>query len=184
MARNAKAMYFALGLATRQGRAVHCRITRQDGTVVELKWEAGRNIGPSLGKWDGKLSGDDKDAKTEVGWQSKDGQARIFLATWNNDNEWYPVKDMEWILDDDSATHADFRRDGEVTAASPQRCGWHWKVTRASVTSVRAPGLVALDMTCCSLVLREPIPATGQLGYKYSLPWPRGVNWRFQTPCR
>ncbi|MGA2618453.1 MAG: hypothetical protein ABSF26_12650 [Thermoguttaceae bacterium] len=26
------------------------------------------------------------------------------LATWNNDNEWYPVKDIEWILDDDSAT--------------------------------------------------------------------------------
>jgi len=81
----------------------HCRITRQDGTVVELKWEAGKNIGPSLGKWDGKLTGDDKNAKTEVGWQSKDGQARILLTTWNNDNEWCPVKDIEWTLDDDSA---------------------------------------------------------------------------------
>jgi len=25
------------------------------------------------------------------------------MTTWNNDNEWYPVKDIEWILDDDSA---------------------------------------------------------------------------------
>jgi hypothetical protein len=104
ISRNAKTMYFALGLVN-PGKGVqsHCRITRQDGTVVELKWEAGKNIGPSLGKWDGKLTGDDKNAKTEVGWQSKDGQARIFLTTWNNDNEWYPVKDIEWILDDDSA---------------------------------------------------------------------------------
>ena len=44
-----------------------------------------------------------KDTKTEVGWQSKDGQARIFLTIWKNDNEWYPVKDIEWILDDDAA---------------------------------------------------------------------------------
>jgi hypothetical protein len=103
--RNAKTMYFALGLVNPgKGVQAHCRITRQDGTAVELKWEAGKNISPSLGKWDGKLAGDEKDAKTEVGWQSKDGQARIFLTTWNNDNEWYPVKDMEWILDDDSAT--------------------------------------------------------------------------------
>jgi parallel beta-helix repeat protein len=105
IARNAKTLYFTLGLVNPgKGVQIRCRITRQDGTVVELKWEAGKNIGPSLGKWDGKLSGDDKDAKTEVGWQSQDGQARIFLTTWNNDNEWYPVKDIEWILDDDSAT--------------------------------------------------------------------------------
>jgi parallel beta-helix repeat protein len=105
ISRNAKTLYFALGLVN-PGKGVqsHCRITRQDGTVVNLKWEAGKNIGPSLGKWDGKLGGDGKDAKTEVGWQSRDGQARIFLAAWNNDNEWYPVKDIEWILDDDSAT--------------------------------------------------------------------------------
>jgi parallel beta-helix repeat protein len=104
ISRNAKTMYFALGWVN-PGKGVqsHCRITRQDGTVVELKWEAGKNIGPSLGKWDGKLTSDDKNTKTEVGWQSKDNQARIFLTTWSNDNEWYPVKDIEWILDDDSA---------------------------------------------------------------------------------
>jgi parallel beta-helix repeat protein len=103
--RNAKTMYFALGLVnpgTRQ--QLHCRINREDGTAVDLKWEVGRNIGPSLGAWEGKLGGDGKDAKTEVGWQSKDGQARIFLTTWNNDNEWYPVRDIEWTLDDNSAT--------------------------------------------------------------------------------
>jgi parallel beta-helix repeat protein len=105
VSRNAKTLYFALGLVN-PGRGVqaHCRIARQDGTVVELKWEAAKSIGPSLGTWDGKLTGDDKNARTEVGWQSKDGRARIFLTTWNNDNEWYPVKDVEWILDDDSAT--------------------------------------------------------------------------------
>jgi hypothetical protein len=98
-------MYFALGwVDLGKGVQSHCRITRQDGTVVELKWEAGKNIGPSLGKWEGRLIGDDKGAKTEIGWQSKDGQARIFLTTWSNDNEWYPVKDIEWILDDDAAT--------------------------------------------------------------------------------
>lgn len=104
VSRSAKTMCFALGLLhPGHGAQMHCRITRQDGTVVELKWEAGKNIGPSLGRWDGKLAGDDKGVKTEVGWQSKDGLARVFLATWNNDNEWYPVKDVEWILDDDSA---------------------------------------------------------------------------------
>ena len=98
-------MYFALGwVDPGKGVQSHCRITRQDGTVVELKWEAGKNIGPSLGEWDSRLSGDGKGAKTEIGWQSKDGQARIFLTTWNNDNEWYPVKDLEWVLDDDAAT--------------------------------------------------------------------------------
>jgi parallel beta-helix repeat protein len=104
IARNAKTLYFALGLVNPgKGVQLRCRITRQDGTVVELRWEAGKNIGPSLGKWDGNLREDDKDAKTEVGWQSQDSQARIFLTTWNNDNEWYPVKDVEWILEDDSA---------------------------------------------------------------------------------
>jgi hypothetical protein len=104
ISRNVQTLYFAMGLMS-PGKGVqsHCRITRQDGTVVELKWDGGRNIGPCLGKWDGKLLGDDKDVKTEVGWQSKDGRARVFLAAWHNDNEWYPVKDIEWTLDDDSA---------------------------------------------------------------------------------
>ena len=104
VARNAKRLYFTLGVANPgKGAQLRCRITRHDGTVVELKWEAGKNIAPSLGRWDGKLTGDDKDAKTEVGWQSQDGQARLFVTTWKNDNEWYPVKDIEWLLDDDSA---------------------------------------------------------------------------------
>jgi hypothetical protein len=105
VARTAQTMCFTLGMVNPgKGPQLRCRITRQDGTVVELQWEAGKNIGPSIGKWDGKLTGDDKNAKTEIGWQSKDAQSRIYLATWNNDNEWYPVKDIEWILDDDSAT--------------------------------------------------------------------------------
>jgi len=105
IARNAKTLYFTLGLVQPgKGLQAHCRITRQDGTVVELKWETGKNIGPSLGPWDGRLTRDPKDASTEIGWQSQDGQARVFVTTWNNDNEWYPVKDIEWSLDDESAT--------------------------------------------------------------------------------
>ncbi len=104
VSRNAKTISFALGMANPgKGGPLRCRIARQDGTVVELKWEAAKDLGPSLGRWDGKLARDDKNVKTEVGWQSKDGQARVFLATWTNDNEWYPVKDLEWVLDDDSA---------------------------------------------------------------------------------
>ena len=104
VSRNAKTIYFVLGWVN-PGKGVqsHCRITRQDGMVMELKWETGKNVGPSMGKWAGNLTGGGKTAQTEVGWQSKDGQARIFLTTWNNDNEWYPVKDIEWILDNDSA---------------------------------------------------------------------------------
>jgi hypothetical protein len=71
-----------------------------------------------------ELGGDDKDAKTEVGRQSRDGQARIFLAAWDNDNEWYPVKDIEWILDDDSATLLIFgvtAKQRETLAAPRQR---------------------------------------------------------------
>ena len=88
----------------RQGRAVALPHHPPRRHSCEAEWEAGKNIGPSLGEWDSRLSGDGKGAKTEIGWQSKDGQARIFLTTWNNDNEWYPVKDLEWVLDDDAAT--------------------------------------------------------------------------------
>lgn len=103
--RNVQTLYFAIGLSSpRSAGQLRCRIHRQDGTVVELKWNSGRNIGPCLGDWDGKISGDDQNAKTEVGWISKDNRARVFLTTWRNDNEWYPVKDIEWILDDDSAS--------------------------------------------------------------------------------
>ena len=103
--RNATTMHFALGLLN-SGKAVplRCRIARQDGAVVELKWEAGKSIGPSLGPWDGTLAGGERNLKTEVGWQSRDGRARIYVTTWHNDNEWYPLQEIEWILDDEDAT--------------------------------------------------------------------------------
>ncbi len=104
-ARAVKALHLALGVITPgKGTPLKCKITRQDGTTVELKWESGKNIGPSTGKWDGKLTAGDKDFHTEAAWQSEDGQARLFLTTWNNDNEWYPVKEVEFILADESAT--------------------------------------------------------------------------------
>lgn len=87
------------------GRPLRCQITRQDGQVVNLQWETGKNIGPSLGTWDasGHTPGA-KDFRTEVVWQSKDAKARLFLATWENDNEWYPVQKAEWTLQDSAAT--------------------------------------------------------------------------------
>ena len=85
-------VYFAqMVVSPGKGQQSHCRITRLDGTVVELKW-------------DPKTACDDKNTKTEVGFESKEGKAKIILTTWDNDNEWYPVKEVEWILDDDSAT--------------------------------------------------------------------------------
>lgn len=105
ISRSIKTMHLAIGLVNPgTGQQFKCLITRQDGTVVELKWEAGKNIGPSTGKWDGKLDDSNKDFLTEVAWQSDDGQARMFMVTWNNDNEWYPVKEIDWVLENESAT--------------------------------------------------------------------------------
>ena len=120
ISRNAKTMCFALGLANPgKGVQLHCRITRQDGTVVELKWEAGKNIGPSLGPWDGKLSGDDKNAKTErrLAVQGRPGadipdlleqRQRVVSA------EGHRVDPRRRL-----GRRADFRRDGEVTGDAP-----------------------------------------------------------------
>ena len=72
ISRNAKTMYFALGLANPgKGVQAHCRIAREDGTVVELKWLAGKNIAPSLGNWAGNLSGDQKGAKLKLAGSPK-----------------------------------------------------------------------------------------------------------------
>jgi len=82
----------------------HCRIPRLDGTVVDLKWEWGKNIAPSVGEWKGTLAAEAALAKTEVAWESSNGKTRLFLTKWENDNQWYPVKYLEWGLDDESAT--------------------------------------------------------------------------------
>lgn len=105
VSRGIKSMHMLIGLIDpHPGKPLHCKITRQDGQTVNLPWETGRNIGPSLGPWDGKLAQGAKDFRTEVVWQSKDGKARLFLATWENDNEWYPVQQAAWTLEDAAAT--------------------------------------------------------------------------------
>lgn len=100
-----RTLHMAIGVINPgQGVPLKCKITRQDGTTVELKWESGKNIGPSTGPWDGKLVNEDPDFQTEVAWQSADGQTRLYLVTWQNDNEWYPIKEIEYHLENEAAT--------------------------------------------------------------------------------
>jgi hypothetical protein len=94
-----------------------CTISRQDGVVIPLRWETGRNIAPSIGPWSGILTNElsppapglAKEVPkhlTKVAWEGNSGQApvRLFSSSWRNLNEWLPVKDIEWVLTDDSAT--------------------------------------------------------------------------------
>lgn len=81
-----------------------CKVLRQDGMGIGLDWYTPTNIGPSVGKWENNLTENAADRKTEVAWQSKDGKVRLFLTTWNNDNYWYPIRDLEWNLMDNKPT--------------------------------------------------------------------------------
>jgi hypothetical protein len=81
-----------------------CKILRQDGMGIGLDWYTPTNIGPSVGDWKDKMTENVADRKTEIGWQSKSGKVRLFLTTWDNDNYWYPIRDLEWNLMDDHPT--------------------------------------------------------------------------------
>jgi len=96
--RSAKALCLAHAMLnpSKKGLQAHCRIVREDGMTLELKWQDLDGLEQPV--IDGKIS------KTEVGWKSQDGKARVFLTAWNNDNEWYPLREIEWVLDDDTAT--------------------------------------------------------------------------------
>jgi parallel beta-helix repeat protein len=110
--RLAKKLYFAqvvLGAQGTNAASHHCEIRRLDrhaegDKAKDLKWEWGQNIGPSLGKWEGMAVGTAEGVKTEVGWQSADGKARVFLTSWENDNPKSPLADLQWGLDDPAAT--------------------------------------------------------------------------------
>jgi len=91
-----------------------CIIHREDGVKVDLVWEGGKNIGPSIGPWNGKLEKDpEAPVRTEVVWEGKGSfrrkkgkeytSVRLFRTIWENDNEWYPVKQLEWKLENPSA---------------------------------------------------------------------------------
>ena len=81
-----------------------CKVLRQDGMGIGLDWSTATNIGPSVGDWKNKMTENAPDRKTEVAWQSKSGKVRLFLTTWDNDNYWYPIRDLEWNLMDNQPT--------------------------------------------------------------------------------
>jgi hypothetical protein len=81
-----------------------CKILREDGAGVGLTWETGKNIASSIGEWTGQLSPETGDRKTEIVWEAKSKKARLFLTTWNNENFWYPIRDLEWTVMDGQAT--------------------------------------------------------------------------------
>ncbi len=95
IARNAKTLHLAYVMigGDKKGPRAHCKIVREDGMTLELKWEDLNWTKPE----------DAKAPKTVSGWKSKDGQTEILLTTWANDNEWYPIREMQWTLDDESA---------------------------------------------------------------------------------
>jgi len=83
-----------------------CKVLREDGMGVGLTWVSGQNIGPSVGPWprglQGKPAGETSD--TQLAWVSSDGSVRVFITAWDNDNYWYPLRDLEWCLMDGAAT--------------------------------------------------------------------------------
>jgi len=102
------------------GRGVQsrCLILRDDGATLPLRWEAGKNLAPSLGPWSGELteklsppiegwtSDDSRQDQTQIAWEGTVGDtpARFFLTTWKNQNEWLPVRELSWVLEEESAT--------------------------------------------------------------------------------
>ena len=94
----------------KQGPAVECVIKREDGKSISLVWEASKTLAPALGDWKGKLEpGPGPDAKTDVIWEGEvqystsptagtKSKVRLLRTTWENQNEWYPAKEMIWTL--------------------------------------------------------------------------------------
>lgn len=89
------------------GPLATCVIRREDGVHVPLAWEGGKNMGPSIGPWEGKIEDlPGRPGKTQVVWRgiSEKTPVRLFHTAWRNENEWYPIKQLEWRLDNPAAT--------------------------------------------------------------------------------
>ena len=98
--RRVKALHVLIAVL-HPGRGIQFRavIARGDGAALPLRWETGKNIGPSMGPWDGTLAND-----THVAWEAGDRSARLFSTTWENGNEWLPVQQIKFTLEDEAAT--------------------------------------------------------------------------------
>jgi hypothetical protein len=79
-------------------------VSREDGAGINLNWTAGVNIGPGSGEWSGKLL-DGGGVHSEIAAEDGSGKdkARIFMTTWTNDNEWYPVDKLKFTLENPGA---------------------------------------------------------------------------------
>ena len=100
--KKAKVLHLLLA-AVRPGTAplATCVIHREDGHKITLAWEGGKNIGPSMGKWKGVIVNDPKaPVKTDIIWRGKwlNTPVRFFRTAWDNENEWYPIKQIELTL--------------------------------------------------------------------------------------
>ena len=109
-------LHALLGSGT--GVQSRCVIVRQDGVAIHLRWEAGKNIFSSVGEWSGTLTQEltpptpgwmQKETVqqvTDVAWEGRvdETPVRLFSSAWPNKNEWLPVKAIEWVLVDESAT--------------------------------------------------------------------------------
>ncbi len=103
---SARALYFFIaatgGEDGRTVPSVECKVVRGDGVTQTIALDA-RSVGLSFGPWTGTLDQATLPvfASTSLGWQAAldDGtQARLWLVTYVNDNEWLPVQKLVWTL--------------------------------------------------------------------------------------
>ncbi len=100
VSRRVKGLHFLVAvLNPGQGAQFRAVIARGDGAAIPLKWETGKNIGASVGAFQGELA-----EGTRIAWENADKSARLFTSAWINNNEWLPVQRIKWTLDDKSAT--------------------------------------------------------------------------------
>jgi parallel beta-helix repeat protein len=105
-----KKMYFLLAVLNpgKKGTPVmKATVSRDDGKKVPLTWISGLNISSSLGELQPPMSPDSNrffytkmvcegigytfDRKTKL-------PSRLFVTTWDNDNEWFPVREVRLEL--------------------------------------------------------------------------------------
>jgi len=100
VSRRVKGMHLLVAvLNPGQGVQFRAVIARGDGFAIPLQWQSGKNIGPSVGAFQGELA-----EGTRIVWEPADKAARLFASTWKNENEWLPVQRIKFTLQDKAAT--------------------------------------------------------------------------------